>query len=193
MSDCCATDSVAHGHWGVGGASANVCRALLPVDGKMVDQALIRRTPSKVPDAALLFLPQLDFEPPDSRASARQSIARQLNAGRPLLYRYPPGTDGLPGKDGAFLPCSFWLVQALARTGRVAEATALFDEVLTLASPLGLLAEEMDPTRTITSATTPGAHSRSRYAGRAGNWRCDCNREAPDTVLPLKGSWRESV
>lgn len=99
-------------------------------------------------DAALLVLPQLDFEPSDS-PRVRQTIdaiARQLDAGGPLLYRYPPGTDGLPGKEGAFLPCSFWLVQALARTERVVEATALFDDLLSLASPLGLFAEEMDPT-----------------------------------------------
>ena len=62
-----------------------------------------------------------------------------------MLYRYPPGRDGLPGTEGAFLPCSFWLVQALARTGRRPEAVALFEELLDLAGPLGLYAEEMDP------------------------------------------------
>ena len=56
-----------------------------------------------------------------------------------------PGHDGLPGSEGAFLPCSFWLVQALADSGRVAEATSLFDDLIALASPVGLYAEEMDP------------------------------------------------
>jgi GH15 family glucan-1,4-alpha-glucosidase len=65
---------------------------------------------------------------------------------RPLLYRYPPGQDGLPGTEGAFLPCSFWLVQALATTGCVDEAAQLFDDLLELANPLGLLPEEIDPT-----------------------------------------------
>jgi GH15 family glucan-1,4-alpha-glucosidase len=51
----------------------------------------------------------------------------------------------LPGTEGAFLPCSFWLVQALAKAGRPAEATDLFAELLELASPVGLYAEEMDP------------------------------------------------
>ena len=46
------------------------------------------------------------------------AIRAELSAGGPLLYRYPPGRDGLPGTEGAFLPCSFWLVQALAHTGR---------------------------------------------------------------------------
>ena len=98
-------------------------------------------------DAALLILPQLEFHPADS-ARVRgtiDAIARELGAGSPLLYRYPPGRDGLPGTEGAFLPCSFWLVQALARSGRAAEADALFRELLALAGPLGLYAEEMDP------------------------------------------------
>ncbi len=97
-------------------------------------------------DAAVL-LPLLEFEPPASpRLSGTiAAIQRHLGAGGPLLYRYPPGTDGLPGREGAFLPCSFWLVRAVARAGRREEAAALFEELLTLASPLGLYGEEMDP------------------------------------------------
>jgi GH15 family glucan-1,4-alpha-glucosidase len=63
-----------------------------------------------------------------------------------LLYRYPPGRDGLAGTEGAFLPCSFWLVQALASTGRRHEAVELFEELLCCATSLELYAEEMDPT-----------------------------------------------
>jgi GH15 family glucan-1,4-alpha-glucosidase len=98
-------------------------------------------------DAALLVLPQLGFERPDSsRVSGTvDAIVADLDAGKPLLYRYPPGRDGLPGTEGAFLPCSFWLVQALAVTGRAAEAKLLFEDLLRLASPLGLYAEEIDP------------------------------------------------
>ncbi|MFI7482317.1 glycoside hydrolase family 15 protein [Kocuria sp. M1R5S2] len=98
-------------------------------------------------DAALLLLPATGFEPPGSpRARATVDMIRtELSAGGPLLHRYPPGRDGLPGGEGAFLPCSFWLVQALAGTGRRSEATALFDELLELAGPLGLYGEEMDP------------------------------------------------
>jgi GH15 family glucan-1,4-alpha-glucosidase len=98
-------------------------------------------------DAALLILPQLDFHPAGSPRlqGTIDAVTRELNAGTPLLYRYPPGHDGLPGTEGAFLPCSFWLVQALARSGRVSEADAMFRDLLALGSPLGLYAEEMDP------------------------------------------------
>jgi GH15 family glucan-1,4-alpha-glucosidase len=98
-------------------------------------------------DAALLILPLLGIEELDSPRvrGTIDAIRRELSAGGPLLYRYPPGRDGLPGTEGAFLPCSFWLVQALARTGRRPEAVELFQALLDHASPLGLYAEEMDP------------------------------------------------
>ena len=98
-------------------------------------------------DAALLVLPLLGIEDIDS-ARVRgtiDAIGKELSAGGPLLYRYPPGRDGLPGTEGAFLPCSFWLVQALARTGRRGEAIELIRSLLERATPLGLYAEEMDP------------------------------------------------
>jgi GH15 family glucan-1,4-alpha-glucosidase len=102
---------------------------------------------SRDTDAALLVLPQLDFEPTDSSRirATLDAVSRDLGAGAPLLYRYPPGDDGLPGKEGAFLPCSFWLVEGLARSGRAEEAHRLFRDLLALASPVGLYAEEMDP------------------------------------------------
>ena len=98
-------------------------------------------------DAANLLLPLLGLEPADSPRvrGTIDAIAQQLGAGGPLIYRYPPGQDDLPGAEGAFLPCSFWLVQALSVTGRATEAHELFDELCALASPLGLYAEEMDP------------------------------------------------
>jgi GH15 family glucan-1,4-alpha-glucosidase len=98
-------------------------------------------------DAALLVLPLIGLEPPDSpRVKATiDAIVDRLGAGGPLVYRYPPGSDGLPGGEGAFLPCSFWLVQALAVTGRLDEAEVVLDQLAQLASPLGLYAEEVDP------------------------------------------------
>ncbi len=98
-------------------------------------------------DAAVLVLPLLGIEDPGSPrvGGTIDAIAAELGAGGPLLYRYPPGRDGLPGTEGAFLPCSFWLVQALAGTSRTPEATKRFEALLEQASPLGLYAEEMDP------------------------------------------------
>ena len=98
-------------------------------------------------DAALLILPLLGIEDPDSPRvrDTVNAIRSELSAGGPLLYRYPPGRDGLPGTEGAFLPCSFWLVQALAHTGRRREAVELFEALLDKANPLGLYGEEMDP------------------------------------------------
>lgn len=107
----------------------------------------VRSYGSRDLDAALLVLPLLgldDVESPRVHGTI-DAIRDRLCAGGPLLYRYPPGRDGLPGTEGAFLPCSFWLVQALARVGRRDEAVALFESVLDYASPLGLYAEEVDP------------------------------------------------
>jgi GH15 family glucan-1,4-alpha-glucosidase len=98
-------------------------------------------------DAAVLVLPVLEFEPDGSArvASTIDAIRRCLSAGGPLLLRYPPGQDGLGGGEGAFLACSFWLVQALARTGKLDEAIDLFEQLLALANAVGLYGEEMDP------------------------------------------------
>jgi GH15 family glucan-1,4-alpha-glucosidase len=65
-----------------------------------------------------------------------------------LLLRYRPqeeNVDGLPGGEGAFLPCSFWLVDGLHLIGRKAEARELFERLLGLRNDLGLLSEEYDP------------------------------------------------
>lgn len=99
-------------------------------------------------DAAVLILPLLGLEPPGSPlvVGTVDAVRRELSAGGPLLYRYTPGDDGLAGDEGAFLPCSFWLVQALAATGAVDRAMELMEDLLGLAGPLGLFAEEADPT-----------------------------------------------
>ena len=98
-------------------------------------------------DAAVLVLPVLEIEPAASQrvVGTVDAIRRRLGAGGPLLYRYPPGTDGLAGGEGAFLPCSFWLVQALARIGRATKPVTCSIELVVLGGPLGLFGEEMDP------------------------------------------------
>lgn len=62
------------------------------------------------------------------------------------MYRYlPEAGDGLPGREGAFMLCSFWLVEALILAGRRSEAEAIFESILSLGGDLGLFAEELDP------------------------------------------------
>jgi GH15 family glucan-1,4-alpha-glucosidase len=98
-------------------------------------------------DASLLVLPLLKLEPAGSPRvlGTIDAVRHELSAGEALLYRYPAGDDGLEGSEGAFLPCSFWLVQALAATGAVDEAGELFERLLSFGGPLGLFAEEVDP------------------------------------------------
>ncbi len=101
-------------------------------------------------DASLLMIPLVGFLPAtDPRVVGTvQAIRRELVFGG-LVYRYHPtdsGTiDGLPPGEGAFLPCSFWLVDCLHLMGESDEARNLFNKLLAMRTDLGLLAEEYDP------------------------------------------------
>ena len=129
-------------------------------------------------DAALLVLPLLGVEDAESPRlhGTIDAIRDQLSAGGPLMYRYPPGRDGLPGTEGAFLPCSFWLAQALAHTGRRTQAVELFESLLDRASPLGLYAEEMDPTTGAHLGNYPQALTHAALIQAALAIRDSCQR-----------------
>jgi GH15 family glucan-1,4-alpha-glucosidase len=98
-------------------------------------------------DASLLLIPQVGFLPPeDPRVRGTiAAIERDLLVdGLVVRYRNLPQVDGLPPGEGSFLPCSFWLADALALCGRVTEAKRLFERLLALCNDVGLLAEEYD-------------------------------------------------
>jgi GH15 family glucan-1,4-alpha-glucosidase len=96
-------------------------------------------------DASLLLGILLGYESPEpGRLTATVSALRRDLGRGPLLARYA-GDDGLAGEEGAFLCCSFWLADALARIGRVDEATELMEQLVALANDVGLYAEELDP------------------------------------------------
>jgi GH15 family glucan-1,4-alpha-glucosidase len=94
-------------------------------------------------DAAVLLAARFGFlEPDDDRLrSTIEAIREELSAGGPFLYRY----SGQAREEGAFLACSFWLVEALARTGRVEDAQQTMEELLGYSNEVGLYSEQIDP------------------------------------------------
>jgi GH15 family glucan-1,4-alpha-glucosidase len=100
-------------------------------------------------DASLLQIPIVGFLPPDDPRviGTVDAIEDDLCTDSGLLLRYRTETDvdGLPGDEGAFLACSFWLVEALHLIGRDGRARELFEHLLSLRNDLGLLAEQYDP------------------------------------------------
>lgn len=99
-------------------------------------------------DASLLMMPLVGFLPAgDERVrNTVEAIERELVVdGFVLRYRPENGVDGLPGGEGVFLPCSFWLADCLHMLGRTDDAVALFERLLELRNDLGLLSEEFDP------------------------------------------------
>jgi GH15 family glucan-1,4-alpha-glucosidase len=117
-------------------------------------------------DAAVLIMADVGFLPPDDPRliSTVDVVARELvTDGLVRRYQLDPGghsaVDGLPGTEGAFLACSFWLANALYLTGRRDEAGELFERLLGLRNDLGLLSEEYDPRYNRLVGNTPQAFS----------------------------------
>jgi GH15 family glucan-1,4-alpha-glucosidase len=100
-------------------------------------------------DASLLLIPGSGFLPDDDPriVGTVSAIERELTSG-PFVSRYSTeqGVDGLAGTEGAFLICSFWLVDALAHVGRTEDARRNLEALLALQNDVGLLSEEYDPT-----------------------------------------------
>ena len=108
-------------------------------------RSYVRSAGSSELDASVLLGALLEYRDPRDPRMTRtiDAIRRDLCRG-PLLDRYR-GVDGVQGSEGAFLACSFWLVEALARSGRRSEASSLMEELLSEANDVGLYSEEIDP------------------------------------------------
>jgi GH15 family glucan-1,4-alpha-glucosidase len=138
------------GEWRAWRAAADEIRAAI-LDEAWDERlnALTERLGDGSLDASLLSLPLRRVIPADhpKMVATTAAIIERLGAGAGLLYRYLPhvSPDGLPGREGAFLLCSFWLVDNLAYQGRLDEATDLFNSLCDRANALGLLPEQIDP------------------------------------------------
>jgi GH15 family glucan-1,4-alpha-glucosidase len=114
-------------------------------------------------DASLLALPLrrvLDADHPRMVATTA-AVADRLSAGGGLLYRYlhEDSPDGIPGEEGAFVLCSFWLVENLAKQGQVDQAAELYASLCSRASWVGLLPEQINPSSGEFSGNFPQAFS----------------------------------
>ncbi|MFF9068861.1 glycoside hydrolase family 15 protein [Streptomyces sp. NPDC014891] len=122
-------------------------------------------------DAATLLIPQVGFLPPDDPRvlGTIEAVQNELmHEGYVRRYSTDGGTvDGLPGQEGTFLVCSFWLADALRLCGRNEEARALFERLVALCNDVGLLAEEYDPVTDRQLGNFPQAFSHIGLVGTA--------------------------
>ena len=137
-------------------------------------------------DASALMLPIVGFLPADDprMLATIDAIAERLTDERGLVYRYrtEEGVDGLAGEEGTFLLCTFWLAQALALTGQVARARAVFERAAGFVSDLGLLAEEVDPETGELLGNYPQAFSHIGLVNAA--WAIDQAERTQPAVQP---------
>ncbi|NBM14794.1 glycoside hydrolase family 15 protein [Streptomyces sp. GC420] len=122
-------------------------------------------------DAATLLIPRFGFLPADDpRVVGTVDAVRRDLGHHGLVRRYSTDgvtVDGLPGSEGTFLACSFWLADALHRIGRERAAHELFERLLALRNDVGLLAEEYDPVSGRQLGNFPQAFSHIGLIGTA--------------------------
>lgn len=134
-------------------------------------------------DASALLIPIVGFLPPDDPRvlGTIAAIERDLmHDGFVLRYRTGPrkSNDGLLGREGAFLACSFWLVDALVLAGRRSDARRLFDRILAVRNDVGLLSEEYDPRAQRLVGNFPQAFSHVGLVNSARNLADDAPAES---------------
>jgi GH15 family glucan-1,4-alpha-glucosidase len=109
-------------------------------------QAYVQHEGSDVLDASLLLMPLIGFvSPSDEKWQSTLRAMDKVLVSDSLVYRYDPkaSPDGLQGSEGTFSLCTFFYVDALARSGRLEEARLVFEKMLTYANHVGLFAEEI--------------------------------------------------
>lgn len=134
--------------------------------------AFVQSLDSDKLDASLLMMPLVGFLPAsDPRVlSTIAAIEKNLMSGGFVLrYHTETEVDGLPEGEGAFLPCSFWLVDCMNLTGRYDEAREMFERLLSLRNDLGLLSEEYDPRTRSLVGNFPQAFSHVALLNSASN------------------------
>jgi len=123
-------------------------------------------------DASLLLIPTVGFLPPDDPRvqGTIAAVERRLFVDG-FLRRYDPATspDGVPGGEGVFLACSFWLADAYVLCGRMADARRLFERLVALCNDVGLLSEEYDTGRRRLVGNFPQAFSHIALINTAHN------------------------
>lgn len=124
-------------------------------------------------DCGILLAGRTDYcGADDARLSSTiDAIRRELSAGGPLLYRY----SGVEGDEGAFVACSFWLVEALAHLNRVDEARQVMTDMVALSNDVGLFSEQIDPRTFAFLGNLPQALSHLALIGAASS----LSRRAP--------------
>jgi GH15 family glucan-1,4-alpha-glucosidase len=147
-------------------------------------------------DAALLLLPQVGFLPwHDPRVVGTVDAVRRELSRDGFLLRYDVaadgGVDGLPGQEGTFLACTFWLVEGLQGTGREREARDLFERLLGVRNDLGLLSEELEVATGRHLGNTPQAYSHVGLVNAARHLSGAHEASEPRAVEPEDPSHEE--
>jgi GH15 family glucan-1,4-alpha-glucosidase len=124
-----------------------IYRAIMEQGWDEKTQAFVQQFGGDAVDAATLMMPLMLFiSPKDPRMISTLNRMRKELVSDSLVHRYRIGEaaeDGLPGKEGFFTVCSFWLVEAMSRAGQLEEAQLIFEKLLSYANHLGLFSEEI--------------------------------------------------
>lgn len=146
---------------------------------------------SEIIDASNLRIPLLEFLPfDDPRIQGTINMIKEQLSENGFIYRYLMD-DGLPGKEGSFNLCTFWLVDCLAMSGRIDEAMELFEKMLMHANHLGLYSEQLDPSSGRFLGNFPQAFTHIGFINSAIYLAYALGRKVPEHTLTGTPSHRK--